>query len=282
MHNVDETQLFVQMQTMKEIIDSTMEMIISRHQKHPSYPYIDVKIDAITGIDYFDEEGIRDSKHIYSWIQGRGLEAIIHHIKWYDNFNGYVNPNKEELLSIATGVAFQLDTLREERGGHLNFLLSQDPCDDDRFTMSDLFCSRGLYAFYQMAGENEKAHKAKKYLIDVVEAIINGNFYNDQHVFNDENEKMHDEKKASYASFMLALGSLHLLAEVEQEKRAPELAKQLISYVLEFHVNIKNKWKSLEENTIVEWITHEGSPYHTNLNTILVSNIRIQQVIASF
>jgi len=260
MKSAGERDLFLEMQTMKEIIDSTMEMIISRYHTHPSYPYIDLKIDAITGDDYFDTDGMRNSKHIYSWIQGRGLEAISMHVRWYDSFSGYTHPHRKELLTIAKSVATSLMTFLEAHGGHLNFLLNETIDNDHRFTMSDLFCFRGLYAYYSLNGPNDKARKAKTLLLDVIHAVIEGNFYNDQKGFDDSQYKIYEDERVSYASYMIALGALNLLAQLDKDVRIPYLAKQLISYVLHIHVNSKKKWPLLKEDTIVEWIDNSGNP----------------------
>ena len=260
MHNASQKDRCTQMQEMKEIIDSTMEMIISRSNAHPSYPYIDLKIDAITGDDYFDRDGIRDQKHIYSWIQGRGLEAISMHVRWYDSFSGYKHPHRKKLSTIAKSVATSLMTFLETHGGHLNFLLNETIDNDNRYTMSDLFCFRGLYAYYSLNGPADKARKAKNHLLDVVHAVIEGNFYNDQKGFDDSQYKIYEDGRVSYASYMIALGALNLLAQLDKDVRVPYLAKQLISYVLHIHVNSKKKWPLLKEDTIVEWIDNNGNP----------------------
>ncbi len=258
MRSVETKEVFSHLQRMKEIIDSTMNTIISRHEKHPDYPFIDLKIDAISGIDHFNLEGIRDKNHIYSWIQGRGLEALVMHIRWYNRFSGYLNPSRKKLEHIAETVAAELMSKVEDHNGHVTFLLSDKPHDDTKFTMSDLFCSRGLYAYYTLNGPQEKAIKAKRYLKDVVHSILNGNFYNDQNGFDDSQYKKYEDGRRSYAAYMLALGSLYLLAQWEHDKEVPSLAEKLITYVLTHHVNRGGKWEALKENTIVEWIDERG------------------------
>jgi len=258
MCNQKQLPLFKYLPSIKEIIDSTMAVILTRHSERPSYPWINLKLDALNGTDYFDESGIRGKEHVYSWIQGRGLEALVMHARWYERFSGYINPDRKELIKIATSVAYELEISREAGKGHLHFFVSHTRQEDGRFSMSDLFCARGLYAYHKLYSSCEQVQKATDYLKSVVKAVITNNFYNDQESFGSSQYIKFDDGRTSYAGYMLALGGVNLLMQLGQDPEAPQLGWKLIEYVLERHVQKENKFPTLQAGTIVEWIDPDG------------------------
>ena len=52
--------------------------------------------------------------------------------------------------------------------------------DAGAFTMSDLFCSRGLYAFNHGWGTEEERRASRAYIIDTLQAIVEKKLVNDQ------------------------------------------------------------------------------------------------------
>jgi len=67
----------------EEIIISVLDMILERWEQSSDYPYIDTKIDVITGKNFSDkDEFYKRREIIYSWIQGRALEALASHAVW--------------------------------------------------------------------------------------------------------------------------------------------------------------------------------------------------------
>jgi hypothetical protein len=62
-----------------------MDMIASRSKEDPQYPWINTKIDIITGKDFDDDDFFKGRNSVYAWIQGRGLEAIGTHLDWLKN-----------------------------------------------------------------------------------------------------------------------------------------------------------------------------------------------------
>jgi mannose/cellobiose epimerase-like protein (N-acyl-D-glucosamine 2-epimerase family) len=248
------------MREMRSIINDTMRLMVERHRMHPEYGWIDLKLDAITGTDHFDIPGIRDKEHVYAWIQGRGLEAIATHIEWYATFSGIPMVDSDELFDLARTVAEHLKRAGTTRGGHLHFFLGEDFPQDGRYTMSDLFCARGLYAFYQRYGSEEEKIASRRYITAVLEAILADNFHNDQISFDASQYQPYADGRTSYAGQMLALGAVTLLLRLDKDDTAIAIGRQLIERVVGAHVNIDHKWSSLPEYTIVEWIDPMGAP----------------------
>lgn len=250
---------------MRRIINDTMRLMIQRHKTHPEYGWIDLKLDAITGTDYFDIPGNRDKHHVYAWIQGRGLEAIATHIEWFDTFSGIPMVDSDELLDLAREVADNLKNARKTQGGHLHFLMGDEFSQgssprDERYTMSDLFCARGLYAFHHIYSSETEKIASREYITSVLDAILTDNFYNDQISFDASQYQPYTDGRTSYADQMLALGAVTLLLRLDRDEKAIAIGRRLIDRVIATHVNIDRKWSSLPDYTIVEWIDPIGTP----------------------
>ena len=250
---------------MRTIIFDTMQLLLDRRALRPDYGWIDLKLDAITGVDQFDICGVRDKDHVYSWIQGRGLEAVVTHIQWFDNFSGIPTPDRQTLVQVGRSVAHKLIGARARQGGHFGFVLHTESAQnvsetDSRYTMSDIFCARGLYAFHAVFGTPEQHNQSKAWLKAVIAAVLAGNFYNDQLGFDKSQYRAYDDGRTSYAGHMIALGAVSLLMRLDGDDDAMTLARQLVDAVLEKHMNSDHRWSSFPMHTIVEWIAADGNP----------------------
>ncbi|OHD32561.1 MAG: hypothetical protein A2Y31_08910, partial [Spirochaetes bacterium GWC2_52_13] len=264
MNNSTAATSFSQLLRMRGIIGNTIRLMLDRYASHTSYGWIDLKIDAIDGTDCFDIPGIRDRNHVYSWIQGRGLEALAIHGQWFKKFSGIPTPETHRIKTLAETVARSLEQARESQQGHLVFCMDESGHGsytyDGRFTMSDLFCSRGLYTYYRLHGTPGQIQKAKHYVKNVVKAIISGNFINDQQAFASSTYKEYRDGRKSYAGEMLALGAATLLVKLDQDDEALALGRKLIAHIVDFHVNKAHRWPHIREHAIVEWVGSDGQP----------------------
>ena len=264
-HNEAYYRWLSDLRRMRTIIFDTVELMLDRRALRPDYGWIDLKLDAITGVDQFDISGARDKDHIYSWIQGRGLEAVVTHIQWFGDFSGIATPDREALIQLGRSVAHKLIEARESQGGHFNFILQTEPGKngsekDGRYTMSDIFCARGLYAFHAVFGTTEQHKQSKAWLKAVIAAVISGNFYNDQLGFDKSQYQAYADGRTSYAGHMIALGAVSLLMRLDADDDAITLGRQLVDAVLEKHMNRDHRWTSFPMHTIVEWIAADGNP----------------------
>ena len=80
-----------------EIFLSVMELIADRYEANPDYNWIDTKFSPTTGKDYSDDDMIRGRKIVFGWIQGRALEALVGHSKYFKN--NLKNSRAEKLQS---------------------------------------------------------------------------------------------------------------------------------------------------------------------------------------
>ena len=255
---------FNDLNLLKQIMDSTMNTVVNRSCSDPSYGWINLKLDAIDGSDHFNDTGIRGKNHIYTWIQGRGLESLCTHIAWYRMFNGYSVPNTDAMRALADSVAANLTHSLDYHHGHLPFDIDPEGKSDYKtngmWTMSDLFCSRGLYAYGMMFGNEQQKSFGRNYLDQTIDAILSGRFYNDQVSFDSSQYRAYSDGRTSYAGQMLALGGIVLKMRLDKDPDAPKRGKELIDHVLSYHCNSDGRWKSISRNTIVEWISSDGGP----------------------
>jgi len=262
-----------QLKVMKQIIDDTMMLILQRRALRPDYGWIDLKLDAISGEDAFESDGIRDKNHVYSWIQGRGLEAIATHLRWYDRIGWPSDDAKEELISLGRSVSEKLQRQRRSNGGHLYFLATDrsNPTEDAGvFTMSDLFCSRGLYAFNHDWGTEEERRVSRAYIIDTLQAIIEKKLVNDQIGFHPSQYQGRKVKAAGFGTEMLGLGAVTLLMRLERDSNAPAIGRRFVEKILSKHVNTDSRWPSIEEGIIVEMLDAEGNVFFDEEGRVLV------------
>jgi mannose/cellobiose epimerase-like protein (N-acyl-D-glucosamine 2-epimerase family) len=250
---------------LQEIIVKTMQRLIERTLADPSYGWIDMKFDALTGNDTAHTPGVRDRNHVYSWIQGRGLEAITTHMKWFQRFPQRELVDESALLALGKNLSSRLQHIQPTLGGHFPFLLDSSGKgpfrEDNIFTMSDLFCARGMYAYCAECGTPDDLKTARVFLKQVVQAILNRNFINDQVSFDPSQYNESTVGRTSYAGHMLALGAVTLLMRTEHDVDAIQQGKDLITHIVDHHINLGSHWPTLKEYTVVEWVDVKGDPY---------------------
>ena len=59
---------------------TVMRAIADRYD--PAYPFVNTKLDLITGQDFAADDPVRGKQAVYGWIQGRALEALAGHARW--------------------------------------------------------------------------------------------------------------------------------------------------------------------------------------------------------
>ncbi len=181
----------------REILISSMNLIADRYERDLNYPWIDTKFNTITGKDFLKEDPLRGREIVYSWIQGRGLESLVIHIKWIlDNYTD----NKSTLLTknlnrIVEEVAESVKTAVIINGGHLSFFMNPlgkalfqgiDGNVEERvmtqnlWNISDIFGAKGLFAASLISGNEIDRLSSIEYINKIVTGITHGNFITDQ------------------------------------------------------------------------------------------------------
>ena len=252
------------LELMKKVLDSTINLEISRWNSHPDYHWIDLKLDAIDNQNHFEDlEGIRGRDNIYCWIQGRGLEALVTHIKWYESLKDTSKPNLESMKNMAREVSASLLKAKKINNGHLYFRLSENGSaktkpQSEKYTMSDLFCSRGLYAYALAYGTEEEKAQAKDYLVCALKSVIEFNFYDDVESFYSGRAVTYNDGRTTFSGNMIALGGASLLIKGGAVREGLTIGKALIDYVFDNHLNLRDdgcsKWDTISRYTVVDWI----------------------------
>jgi hypothetical protein len=177
----------------------------------PEYPFVDTKLDlgSATAADFKRTDPIRGHGAVYSWIQGRGLEALAGHCAWLRGQSDSSAAAQELELRLREILAAVLDTVQRMRGqndGRLWFFMRPD--DGVPFALragaspsappepypielsgrplgfSDVFTAKGLFAAAVELSDAEARADAVRYIERVTEAIFAGpsGFANDQEV----------------------------------------------------------------------------------------------------
>lgn len=262
----------------KAILLSTMQMIADRYEQNQDYFWIDTKIHTATG-QSFDEDLIRGKDVIYTWIQGRGLEALANHIQWIErNYEDFETRQlAKRLKNILKEVLANLASVRRRNCGRLFFFItpSGEPFVIDQvgkkqpikltsqspYNFSDIFCSKGMYATAQYLGDKKMISEAERYCLEIRKAVWNGNFACDQQQLDPENPIKDFKGRYSHGAFMLQIGTAALLARYKKDDSSVEMGLRLIEYILNHHINCGGRWPELEDYDFVEFIDDDNNPY---------------------
>ncbi len=255
----------------EEILLANLKFIIERYKRRRDYRWIDTKFDILAGRDYPDDDAMRGYKTVYGWIQGRGLEALATILKEHSEFH-----NREkfsalaaECIAILRDVLHNLYDVWQCNNGHITFMMdvagkSIVPIRGSGYTITDVFCSKGMLAAASVLGEKEILKDAIDYCLSCYRSVIDGTIVNDQIVFDAKNPAVAQEGKVSHAPFMLEIGAMALLAEHAELNNIVRMGFTVIEHIIEHHININNKWDKLEPFDFVEFIDSRGELFVTD------------------
>ncbi len=260
------------------LLISVMAWIAERYERHPEYPFIDTKIDLMSGEEFGEEDPVRDRGTVYSYIQGRGLEALAGHCRWLRRVESpdaaRLVPRLERILRETLG---SLQRLRRQNGGHMAFFMTPDgtPFTLDEhgqrrpfvlgaeapYSLSDLFCSKGMYAAAAYLGDDSVRQEALEYCKRTAEALWDRTFVHDQQPLDPKNPVAPVPGRHSQGPFMLSLGTAALLTDGEGDQEPLELGLALIQHILARHVNLNGARSTFAAGDFWEFIDDTGEPY---------------------
>jgi mannose/cellobiose epimerase-like protein (N-acyl-D-glucosamine 2-epimerase family) len=262
------------------ILLSTMEVIADRYERKSEYPWIDTKIDLVTGEDFKKTDVVKGPDTIYGWIQGRGLEALTSHIIWLEsNFQGNVDVSEliVKLKNIIGRLLIQLEIVRRKNAGHLYFFMSAQGqpfmlnadgtkrpvnlTSQSAYNFSDLFAAKGMYIASQYLQNSEMIVKSKEYCHYVNDAIWENKFLSDQTQIGPRNTANAASGRHTHAPFMIEIGTAALLAQYEKDRESIEFGLKLIRHILQYHVNLNNRWPNLADYDFVEFLDDDNQPF---------------------
>ncbi|MFA6505851.1 MAG: AGE family epimerase/isomerase [Treponemataceae bacterium] len=252
-----------------DLVSRGMNTVIARYGKNEGYPWIDTKFSTVDGLDFPAADPERGLDAVFSWIQGRGLEAVAEHY-------AFIPPDSEaaeKYRALLRGVSRALRLARTEGSGHLYF--SMDAAGRPRrprpkatvSTLSDIFCSRGLYAAARALGDEDAAAEAERYCLETFDAVMRGDYQSDQQAFDPKNPVLPIPGRLSHAPFMLLLPTARLLLR-ETESGWAERALSCIRHILSLHVvggeTGSDTTRGLRQGDFIEFIDNRGTPFRSD------------------
>lgn len=250
------------------IIESTLNMILDRYERHPDYGYLDTKYDLITDQDHFYSNEkttfFRSGGMVYSWIQGRGLESLAGHC-----LAGYSSP--ERIKPILRTVSTNLRESRSQNQNRMFFMMDPsgkwvnpdgsrrlEPAAGDA-NYSDIFVSKGLLNAAAVLEDQTLLQESADWLEQIVKAIANHRFVTDQQPFDPANPVTAQPGKILQGPFMIALSGITRAAELTQDERWFDYGCAFIKRILNVHM----KWENGRPD-FFEAVHEDGTPWIEN------------------
>ncbi|MCZ6672809.1 MAG: AGE family epimerase/isomerase [Verrucomicrobia bacterium] len=257
---------------------TVMRAIADRYD--PAYPFVNTKLDLITGQDFDADDPVRGKQAVYGWIQGRALEALAGHARWLSSRGE--DDLVERLRSITRDVLDQLRRMRDRNEGHLSFFMYPDgtpfqldpsgrpvPTDTSQaFGFSDLFSSKGMFAAARYLGDDEAVLEACEYIDEVEEAIWDNTFQTDQISLDPKNPTEPRSGYHAHGPFMIQIGSAALLVQ-SRHPTGIERGIAIIEHELSSYVSLDGRVRGLEEGDFFEGVDTEGQPYRDDAGVLL-------------
>jgi hypothetical protein len=257
------------------ILFSVMDWLAGRYEASPEYPFIDTKLDLLSGEAFPEDDPVRGKGAVYGWIQGRGLEAIAGHCRWMRQHCLYADLRRR-LERILHEVLTELRMLRQRNMGRLHFAMSPrgEPFAIDSkgrcrplnvykkqdLGTTDLFCAKGMFAAASYLEDTSALEEARGYLDAVDRAIEAGTLENDQIQLDPKNPVTPISGRIPHGSKMIHIGTAALLAD-RGCTDGIAMGLRLIRYELQHHVNLENRVPTFEPFDMWEAIDSAGEPY---------------------
>ena len=260
------------------MIVAQLRAILDRTERSEYYPWIDTKINLITGEDLPPVHPLLGRDLVSGWVQGRGLESVVKFAAWLIPFagDGEVDRLIARARRLAADLLAKLRQARTANGGHLYFFMTQAgqafDLGPDMARMplaldaasphgySDLFCAKGMYAAAHLLGDPDAVSEARAFCRAVYCDITARAFRSDQ-------PQPADGARAwvtgafSHGPAMIALGMAALFVEFEPGPQSAELGLRLARYILDIHVNLGGRWPQFREYDLVEFVDVAGDPW---------------------
>lgn len=270
---------------------AVLDSILERYERNFAYPFVDTKLDVITGLDFTPGEDVRrdfkSRRVVFGWIQGRGLEALAGHADWLTS-SGFLPESArrervERIHRMLADVLETMESLRDRNHGRMAFMMRPDgqpiglndsgdleptKLDPRELTFSDLFYAKGLYAAARTLRFDAVQMEARAYFQAVVDRIDTGTLLNDQQSFDPRNPVRAIPDRLGQGPFMLGLFGLSLLLETTGEPSWLEHGCCFIRHILDHHV-IESPSGSLEKHDFIEAVDRAGNPWVEDDGAIL-------------
>jgi mannose/cellobiose epimerase-like protein (N-acyl-D-glucosamine 2-epimerase family) len=266
-----------------KITADNLRFLVKRNRDLPGDAFLDCKVKILTGEEFgplLKKTGLdvyRDDM-VFSWIQGRGLEALSVHLMGLDRIKTLLPAERSrlqtEIPEILSRVTARMEKLRETNGGRVWFAHLAGDGKPVVFTggkaaplnaippesnYSDIFYSKGLFAASAALEDASLRGKAAAYFRKTVKDILGKKFKTDQQPVNPGGKPFGAGGTVSFGPAMIALGGLALFTSLDRDPFWIEAGKEIIDSVIKNHVSL-GQFAFLEEFDTVEFLDSKGAP----------------------
>jgi hypothetical protein len=219
----------------------TLNWMLDRPRLHRAF--LNTKLNSLTLRDYGENDGWRSPAVVYGWIQGRGLEALVLHARF---FEARAPELAAKLRSAAHDLYRALADLHA-RHGRAYFAYNAELCPvypgsmgemrpqasgEGLSTYSDIFVVKGLIAASQIF-DQKAMHGYLENLRAIVLAVDEDRFLMNERQRLDQSALARQQNE--YGPRMILLGAAAMLHELGHSANAA-FAERLIEHVLREHV----------------------------------------------
>lgn len=263
------------------MLGSVMETLVQRFERNENYPFIDTKLSMYDGRE-FDDDPIRGRGVIYSWIQGRGLEALAGHLSWLQRSpvaeSRKVHDFCSRLRYMLETVFDAMEQLRARNDGRLFFMMTPegDPLrlgsdgkpvphriePDAPANSSDIFYVKGMAAAAAALNRPEKLAEAERWFRSICKAVATNRVVSDQQPLDPKNvgtQKV--EGRLGHGARMLCTGGAALFLELTGDPWYLEQALSFIDRTLDLHVNLTEEPAMGLPYDMWEFVDRSGKPW---------------------
>jgi mannose/cellobiose epimerase-like protein (N-acyl-D-glucosamine 2-epimerase family) len=265
----------------EKMLLTVLDVLIERYDRDPDYHFIDTKLNIITGQDFYPatpENFFKGKEVIYSWIQGRALEALAGHAVWLKNCSllsaEQAAAKINRIEQILREIIDSMESIRARNSGRMFFTFSRqgEPLETSHGKLrkldsipaasnfSDLFYSKGLLCAASYLGMATKTQEAEQYLMQVVDDIQNRRFITDQQSFDPKNAVTAVPGKHLQGPFMIALSGIAEAARIIGDAAWLEKGREFIEYIFKFHINTGDR-NGLRKYDFWEAVDDYGQPW---------------------
>lgn len=260
------------------MIVAQLRAIIDRTERSEYYPWIDTKIDLVTGGEMPRSHPLLGRDVVSGWVQGRGLETLARLAAWLAPHagDGEVDRLIGRARRLAADLMAQLRHARTRNGGHLHFFMTPA---GDAYTLgsdlarlplaldaasphgySDLFTAKGMLAAAHLLGDAAAFEEARDFCLAIYDGIMARRFRSDQPQ-PATGARVWIGDAYAHGPYMISLGMAAFFAEYEPGPASAELGLALARHVFEGHVARSGRWPGLREGDFVEYVDAAGAPY---------------------
>ena len=267
----------------KTLLD-VLDAILERYERDTDYPFIDTKLNIITGNDYYPaapETFFKGKEVIYAWIQGRALESLAGHAVWLKSCSlltpAAVASRIVRIEKILREVIASMENIRNRNCGRMFFAFSRSgeplethqgqfcalPRIPDGSNYSDLFYSKGLLCAASYLGLETKTAESEHYFLRVVNDIWNRRFITDQQSFDPKNPVTAVVGKYLQGPFMIALSGIAEAATITGRQAWLRQGRKFMEHIFKVYINLGEK-EDLQQYDFWDAADSSGNPWDEN------------------